>query len=220
MSLLEMDRIPRLEQFDGEDTCELVNVIEDSFGLEFTSDDLVEAETVARLAKVISEKLTHPRSERCLSAIVFYRLRRTLRELFQSTRAQVRPQTRLDELMPWTSRRTGWRRLQEHMGVIPESLTFPLWLLCLDMAGSVAVVWMCAPGFLRFTGGGLLLAVAWFPTIFILLKLSSPFGRSFPPGCRTVGELAKATLARNYNKIAKESGGASPLEILQVLRQL
>jgi len=37
MTLLRADRIQRLELFEGEDTCDLIHVIQDSFGMEFTS---------------------------------------------------------------------------------------------------------------------------------------------------------------------------------------
>jgi hypothetical protein len=40
MFLLEGDRLLRLESF-GEDTCELVSTIEQSFGIKFTQDELV-----------------------------------------------------------------------------------------------------------------------------------------------------------------------------------
>ena len=220
MILLQTDRIRRLEEFEGEDTCLLVNVIQDSFGFEFTSDELVEADTVGRLADVISKRLPHPRSERCLSAIVFYRLRRAFIDLFESTRAQILPNTPLRELLPWTERRVGWRRFQRHTGLVLPNLTCPIWLLCLALAGSVAVAWLYALWFPGFIASGAVTGIVWFLAFFILAQISRPFARAFPRDCGTVGELVKVTLARNYSKIVEESGVSSRSEILLVLRHL
>jgi len=220
MTLLRADRIQRLELFEGEDTCDLIHVIQDSFGMEFTSDELIAAETVGQLSEIISIKSTHARSERCLSAIVFYRLRRAFTELFQSSRAQVRPDTRLEEFLPWTERRSRWRRLQGHLGLVLPRLAAPTWLLCSALVTSVAVARAYARRFPHLTAGGLVTGVVWFLAFFLLVRLLSPFVRTLPRACGTVGELAKVTLARNYDRIATEVGGSSRPEILSALRQL
>jgi len=68
MFLLKGDKLLRLEQF-GEDTTELVLTIEESFGIEFTTDDLVQAKTVGELSSCIVEKLRNSVSRQCLGAI-------------------------------------------------------------------------------------------------------------------------------------------------------
>ncbi len=68
MFLLKGDKLLRLEQF-GEDTTELVLTIEESFGIEFTSDDLVQAKTVGELSSCIVVKLRNPVSRQCHGAI-------------------------------------------------------------------------------------------------------------------------------------------------------
>jgi hypothetical protein len=75
-------------------------------------------------------------------------------------------------------------------------------------------------GFRPLQPGGLATGVVWFLGFFVLAQLSRPFQRAIPRGCRTVGELAKVVLARNYIKIAKEVGGSSAVEISMVVRQL
>lgn len=220
MALLLADRIQRLELFEGEDTCDLIHVIQDSFGMEFTSDELIAAETVEQLSEIISIKSNHARSDRCLSAIVFYRLRRAFTELFQLSRAQVRPDTRLEEFLPWTERRSRWRRLQGHLGLVLPRLAAPTWLLCSALVTSVAVAWAFARRFPHLTAGGLVTSTVGFLAFFLLVRLLTPFVRTLPRACGTVGELATVTLARNYAKLATEVGGSSPTELLSVLRQL
>jgi hypothetical protein len=103
--LLDADKIQRLEPF-GEDTWDLLHAIQDSFGVEFTADDLIAAKTVGKLGECISKKLMGPRINRCLSAVVFHRLRRAFVDLRSVPRQKIHPDTGLDELLPW-SRRTG-----------------------------------------------------------------------------------------------------------------
>jgi acyl carrier protein len=220
MTLLGADRIQRLELFDGEDTCDLMHVIQDSFGMEFTSDELIAAETVWQLSEIISEKLRHPRSERCLTAIVFYRLRRAFSELFRSPRARIRPDTRLDELLPWTERLSRWRQLQGYLGLSLPRLMAPTWLLGLALVTSVAVAWAYAQRFTRFTMDGLVTGGVWFLAFFLLVHLVRPLARTLPRACKTVGELATVVVARNYAKLATEVGGSSPKELFSALRQL
>jgi outer membrane protein assembly factor BamA len=56
MFLLKGDKLLRLEQF-GEDTTELALTIKESFGIELTTDDLVQANTVGELSSCIVEKV-------------------------------------------------------------------------------------------------------------------------------------------------------------------
>jgi hypothetical protein len=109
MVLIEADKTQRLKLV-GEDTCDLLRVIEASFGVKFTEDEFVEAKTIGELADCIFTKLAQPLSEKCLSAVVFYRLRRTFIRLFDTSRANITPETPLRELMPWRGRKRQWRR--------------------------------------------------------------------------------------------------------------
>lgn len=185
-----------------------MHVIQDSYDVEFTSDELIAAETVWQLGETISKKLTHPRSERCLTAAVFYRLRRAFVDLFRSPRAQVRPDTRLEDLLPWTERKSQWRRLQVFLGLALPRLTAPAWLLGLALVASVVVAWAYERRFPHFTADGLLTGAVWFLAFFLLVRLLNPFVRTLPRACRTVGDLAKVVLARNYAKVATEVGGS------------
>jgi hypothetical protein len=85
---------------------------------------------------------------------------------------------------------------------------------------SVVIAWLYALWFPAFTVSGAVTGIVWFLAFFILAQVSGPFARTFPRGCRTVGELAKVTLARNYSRITEGSGVSSRSEVLLVLRQL
>jgi hypothetical protein len=220
MGLFTTDRIHRLEEFDGEDTCDLMRVIQESFGIEFTTDDLMAAETVGLLSDRISNKLTSPQSERCLAAVVFYRLRRAFVDLFGYSRAAIRPDTELIELLPWIDRKSRWRRLQGHLGLALPRLAWPTWLFCALLATSAAATWAYWRWAERSMVALAATVVVWLLACFLLGWILSPVGREFPRSCRTIGELSKVVLARNYAKLAAEVGASSPREVLAALRQL
>ena len=75
MTLLDADvqRDPVL----GEDTCELFEAIEDSFGVNLGDYSAICGMTVRELADVVYQKAAYPTQDRCLSAVAFYRIRRS-----------------------------------------------------------------------------------------------------------------------------------------------
>ena len=141
MLLLEHDKLLRLKSF-GEDTCDLVSAIEESFGIRFTQDELIHAKTLGAMAHTIYIKSEHPVSRQCLSAITFYKLRCAFIELFDARRAKISPATSLYELMPWKTRNKQWRDIQDYLHYALPQLGWPLWLLglALLLTGSILYV--------------------------------------------------------------------------------
>src|SRR5262245_44513910 len=99
MTLLHADIEQRLEAF-GDDTCELIQTIEKSFGIEFSGAELASSKSIRDLSARISAKLDHRLTTGCLSAIVFYRLRHAFTTLFDVPRSRIRSGTSLSYLMP------------------------------------------------------------------------------------------------------------------------
>jgi hypothetical protein len=224
MFLLEGDRLLRFELF-GEDTCELLNTIELSFGVTLTDDDRVQAVNIQALAECIHKKLTNPLSEKCLSAVVFYRLRRTFMSLLNIPRANIAPEVSLTELLTWKARNRIWRGTQERLGYVLPALTWPLWLVGLSLA--IVAMFFTIPAFgwhrlMAFAGSasGIFTFLGALCLWVLVCKLLSPLGRALPKGCKTFADLVKLTLARNYAKIASEHGMSSEREVLNLLCQL
>jgi hypothetical protein len=67
----------------------LVLTIEQSFGVKFSEDDLVQATTIGALSHNIFVKLEPPVSPKCLSAITYYKFRAAFVELFGTARGVV-----------------------------------------------------------------------------------------------------------------------------------
>jgi hypothetical protein len=221
MVLIEADKTQRLKLL-GEDTCALLCVIEASFGVKFTENEFVEAKTIGELAECIFSKLEHPLSEKCLSTVIFYRLRRTFIRLFDISRATITPETLLRELMPLKGRKRQWRQMQEHLKLVLPDLRGPLWLILLSLVIVISVFTLGWTRLVSFAGSaaGLLTVLGGFFAWAFLLKLLAPLARNFPRNCESFGDLVKLTLARNYGGIASEYGVSSEREVLLLLRQL
>jgi hypothetical protein len=221
MFLVDADKTQRLNLI-GEDTCDLLRTIEVSFSVLFSEDELVEAKTIGELAECISRKMQHPLSEKCLSALVFYQVRRTLISSFGILRARIAPETPLSELMPWKDRRRRWREIQNQLRFVLPELRWPLWLVALSLVIVAAVFWMDWKRLVSFAGSasGLFTFFGAICAWVLLLKLLIPFARTFPRSCETLGDFVKLLLARNYAQIASMHGGSSEREVLLVLRQL
>lgn len=53
--------------------------------------------------------------------------------------------------------------------------------------------------------------------VVLLPIILNPLAREFPRNCRTLGDLVKLALARNYGKLAASHGMTSEQEVLQSL---
>lgn len=221
MTFLHLDGVNRLDEF-GEDTCDLLHTIEESFGIEFSADDLNSARTIRELADCISKKLKHSISEQCLSAVVFNRLRCAFIDLFGTPRSAIRPGTPLVNLLPWTVRRRRWRDIQHHLDFLLPTLRWPIWLLVLSAGAvivSLASVWTSVTSRVGMLSG-LALILGGILVWAMVFRLFAPLARAFPRSCNTFGDLVRLALGRNYAKIASQRGKSGDTEVLLVLRQL
>jgi hypothetical protein len=100
-----------------EDLEDLVHTIDASFGISLTERELCKAKSIGGLAACVSQKMSNPRTSRCLSSVVFYRLRQTFITSFKIPPAAIKTETPLHTLMPWVTRRKGWREVQHALQV-------------------------------------------------------------------------------------------------------
>jgi hypothetical protein len=217
--LLDADVIYQQDHVVGEDTFELFETIEDSFGVELGDYRALCGLTITELGCEVSKRANYPDREKCLSAASFYRLRQALQKLSNAPRAAIRPATPSAELLPWKSRRAQWQALEQRIGLTLPGLMFPAWLLCLCLVTSAA--------FLVYSKLFWGLPLGWFGLFFWWIWLvagtlwaMSPFARSLPVDCETIGGLTKVVLARNYAAFAKQNCGSSEDDLLSALQQL
>ena len=191
--------------------------------MKFSEDDLIQAITIGTLARTVFSKLEHSVSPQCLSAVMFYKLRRAFIELFGIPRAEIAPAKSLYGLMPWATRKKQWRTIQNHLNYVLPQLTWPSWLLALGLLLASATLYaLFGLKMLRTLGtASVLVGAIGFISVFVLVAVMlNPLGRGFPRSCETFDDLVKITLARNYGKMAASHGMSSEREVVQSLLQL
>lgn len=172
--------------------------VEDRFGVSLQDSDLERIDTVAGLASVVVSKL--PKSTGvCPTANAFYHLRRLLTGHAGIERRQVRPQARLEHLIPFQRRRV-WARVREGDSRVPGLIASaptrklleaaPLLLVCPLVAGC-AGLW-AANGVVVAGLASLLVLAVGCGTIGGISHLST---RHFPEGIETVADLARTLAA-------------------------
>jgi hypothetical protein len=225
MLQLNLDGKMEFDPVLGEDTWELFEVIEYSFGVDLGDYHEICGKTVSELAEVIQKNANYPTEDKCLSAVAFYRLRRAFETLFGVPRGAIRPATPVGSLLPLKHRSAEWQMLQKHLGLDVPGLTFPAWFLLVPLVTPPALLISLRALF------GFRLSVGWIvcgSLMFIYLTVARvipamnfhfPIARVIPTGCKTFGGLAKVVLARNYAAFASQ-GGSCKDGILETLQQL
>jgi hypothetical protein len=200
----------------GEDTWELFELIEKSFGVTLDYTTLL-GSSVRDIAEVIAQQAKKPSSEKCLTAAMFYLLRREFVSALAVPKTSIRRDASLAALLPWSRRRAQWLLLETHLQLELPALTMPAWLfvstLLLSM-GAGFLFWETVWKNLLWVG--IITISAWIA----LLRVAVPLGRAFPHGCDTFGDLVKLTLGRNYATLSARFGSASPALITALLIQL
>ena len=118
--------------------------------------------------------------------------------------------------MPWLGRRKQWRGIQKHSNLVLPDLRMPRWLFGSSLVIAIAISVLAGQ---RWSIPGYVLIVVGLMTLILVMYLLSPLYRAFP-SCETFGDLVRLALARNYQAITAQHGGAPEKEVLRVLRQL
>jgi hypothetical protein len=190
----------------GLDTVELVMEVEKSFGITIRDEDAEKILTIGDLYHYVLAKLDGPvlTTPGCLSAAVFYRLRRRLIGLFRIERRRIRPASSLGDLIPATKRRLEWQRLGESLGWSLPELIRPRWVgfaflgLFMLWASAALVAWGRLAGFaldallavvFGLLVGAIVLGIA-------VYQVTRPFATVIP--AQDVRSLIPMILGRNF----------------------
>ena len=95
----------------GLDGVELIIAIEDEFKVTLTPQEVFEADTVGRVVDVIYTRLRHSNDDPCLSQQGFHVVRKRLMEQFSISRSEIKPDSKLETLIPAVERRAEWNEL-------------------------------------------------------------------------------------------------------------
>lgn len=107
----------------GLDSVELVMAIEEKFGIRIEDSEAEKIRTVQEFADIVFSKIISTPSDKCLTQIVFYRIRKALRMLM-STEKEIKPNTKISELFTKTELKEKWSQLKTELGLeLPELVT-------------------------------------------------------------------------------------------------
>lgn len=176
----------------GLDGIELILAVEEEFKIAISDDDAVQCVTVGKLVDVVHSRLRHSAAEPCASQHGFYIVRRILMDVVALDRSQIKPETRLEDLIDRSHRREVWRKV---MGFVADqkttwhSLVRPKWLnllLVLVLPGLVCF------GIVIFTWWSFVMALPVAMVIaFLGFWITAPFKQEFPRKFTYVKDLIK-----------------------------
>jgi hypothetical protein len=217
------------------DPLEMVMNIEEAFHITIPDREAMQIRTVGELHAYVLAKLTQPPSPGCISSATFYRLRRTLRELFAVPRERVRPAARMEDLVPREGRQERWQRLAGALkpGRLPE-LRRPQWMAAwLPPCGvltllTLVLTFLCGlgayhlgyPAFVIFVVSflGTLLCIFMEGVVNrALYRFTARYALDIPPGCGTVRDTVYTLLQSERGRIVSPTARASDAEIWSLI---
>jgi hypothetical protein len=184
----------------------IVPDVEDAFGIAIADVDAERLTTVGDLFDhVIARRFRDVRGD-YLSSIAFYKVRRALMSNLQLSRDAVQPATKLSAVAA-RHRRRLWQAIKKQTGLRlpmlrrPSRLVTTATLAAIGLGVSVPLLLGLKP-----LGGANVVAIVSVGVFgYIFYLLTAAFARELPPDVVTVGDLAKAVFARNYQPILAES---------------
>lgn len=174
----------------GLDGVELIMAVEDEFQIAISDSDAEQCVTVGKLVNVVHARLRNSSSDPCLSQHGFYVVRKTLMDTLALKRSQIRPNTKLESLIPRPGRKDAWRKLITSLPAsndIVASLAGPAPLRLFMSLVLPALTWIAVARHTRIPALfalpiGILAAILG--TI-----ITRPLRQEFPSGLREVKDL-------------------------------
>jgi hypothetical protein len=110
----------------GLDSVELIMSIEDQFGIAIPDAECETIATVQQAVDSVFEKIKIHPNNKCLSQIVFYRIRKAL-EQFGNDKKEITPNTKMSDVLSETNLAYDWRRLEVKLQLkIPDLVDLDL----------------------------------------------------------------------------------------------
>jgi hypothetical protein len=190
--------------------------IEEKFGFAIPDEDAEKVLNMGQLHEYVLSRVARGQPQVCISSATFYRVRRALACVWAVPREQVRPQTRLVDIIPLFDRRRAWHELQTRLSNVPlPPLRRPTWLarriealsiLPLSLATLLYIALM-----VLLRDGPAAYLVAMFGVVgclvvgiggdFVVCRLAcrstEQYAVHFPPACTTVRDLVYAVIAQS-----------------------
>jgi len=104
----------------GLDSVELLMSVENRFGIRIEDSEAEKIYTVQNFVDSVYDKIITNPNEKCLTQIVFYRIRKAFQNL-KLTDKEIKPETKISELLTQTELKEKWHLLKTEIGLeLPE----------------------------------------------------------------------------------------------------
>jgi len=100
----------------GLDSVELLMSVEDKFGIRIEDSEAEKIYTVQNFVDCVYSKIITNPNEKCLTQIVFYRIRKAFRNL-NLTEQKIKPETKITELLTQSELKENWHLLKTEIGL-------------------------------------------------------------------------------------------------------
>jgi hypothetical protein len=204
------------------DLSRIVPDVEDAFGFAIPAEDAGKLGTVGDICEYVLARRFGEDRDACLGSIALHKVQRALMSVLQISRDAVNPSARLSAIVPRHRRRT-WRVIERQNGFRlpllrrPHQVVTMATLAAIGLGASVPIFFKLKP----FHGASVVAIVSIATFGYVFYCLTEIFAHDFPPDVTTVGDLAKATLARNYRSILAESRkSATDAEVWDTVRNV
>jgi hypothetical protein len=196
------------------DPLAVVMGIEETFGLTIPDEEAEQIRTMGQLEDYVRARVVRGQEQVCVTSAAFYRLRRALGEVCGVPRERVRPQARLEDLVPLPDRPRAWHELQARLGGLHlPPLRRPAWLARRLEALSLVPLYLMAVGTIVLTAlfshtpAGPLVAtfgvigcpVVGIAGMFLVCRVAcrrtQQYAVHLPPTCATVRDLVYALVS-------------------------
>ena len=174
----------------GLDTVELVIVVEDEFQIVITDEEAFKCETPNLLTDLVYSKLRQSESDVCPSMHGFYLVRKILMEQLSIPREQIKPETKLTELIAKKDRALLWKKLLSTLSTgetIHAPFEKPRSIKIAILVSSLIVFTL----FLSITESAIFAILAAIFNSMILTTTTLWFQAEFPKNFQTVKDLIR-----------------------------
>jgi len=175
----------------GLDGVELVMAVEEEFQMAISDSEASDCTTVRKLVELVHSRLRHTSKDPCSSQHTFYLARQKLISILHIPRQKIKPETKLDELIPTKNRKRLWRELTTALadGVFFHNrLVRPKWVTR-GLLPAFIILYLAIHFWLGFPFAT---SLTYTLLLFVLLeRLTLLYRNDFPDGMSQVKDLIK-----------------------------
>jgi hypothetical protein len=196
------------------DPVAVVMGVEEKFGITIPDEEAEKIRTMGQLYDYVLARVARGQAQVCVTSLAFYRLRRALGEVCGVPRERVRPQARLEDLVPLPDRPRHWQELRARLSNLHlPRLRRPAWLnrrievasamplflavLCAIVLISVLAHTPAAPLAVVFAvfGCPFVGITGMFLVCRVACRRTEQYAVEIPPACATVRDMVYALVS-------------------------